>query len=556
MTTIKKTFGKLSMYKGDYTSGVAYKYRNRVTLYGCEFESKIDNNTYAPATIVGDDITFDTVHWNVVSNAKDAYLAAQKIATLETKMAGLEDGSLQAASAKLADNITSWEGRDELSVEDPWTDPVRTTAGDVSINSENGGKLVKITPLTDYYATGLVSGGFNRLRNATHIGSGETWVLDGDMLPALPQGDGTPQGIILTDANGVDIGTLATVYYKATAPSAGSLGTAITPVVKVVSGKTVRFFPTTAAGFITVAFTGQATRATSCAHIGWSRRWWDYVSVNDASDDGQTVDLSGLMSAQNPLHVITTDVKDYINVVGTTATRHTVCASVTVSASSWHNATGDTEGTYVHTAVITGMKSNGVARLGNGTILSVNGTSVSFTDDNSSVSAALEVVYELATPTTSTVTNIYGAGNSVFKLEDWGIERQAGANGTAEFTTAYAQGYADSLAAIARIKVKELKEQSEDNAQSIAELTAALYDEMAKDPDMKNGQPRLLFGEGTPQEAVVPTNWRQLSDGGYNWIGRPAFVGQRYINTAVTTGGEYVGYLDSGFELQWRTIVG
>ena len=53
------------------------------------------------------------------------------------------------------------------------------------------------------------------------------------------------------------------------------------------------------------------------------------------------------------------------------------------------------------------------------------------------------------------------------------------------------------------------------------------------------GQPMILFGNGTPQEAIVPDNWIQFLDGGYNWTGLPSALGQVYINTAVNSGGRY-----------------
>ena len=486
------------------------------------------------------------------SESDDAHgILEEAIGIVDTKANNILSGTTPVALAK---NLESWEGRNDLSVPDTWTDVVRTTAGDVSINSENGGQLVSIYPVTDYYASGLMAGGFNRLRNATRIGSGETWVLDGDVLPALPQGDGNPQGIVLTDANGIDIGSSAVVYYKATSPVTGGLGTVITPVVKTVNGKTVRFFPTTAPGYITVAFTGQATRATSCAHIGWSRRWWDYVSVSAATDAGQTINLSTLMSAQNPLRVINAEVKDYIDVTGTTATRHTICGTASVAAASWTTTAGESEGTYIHTAVISGMKSGGVARTSGGIMLDVNGTYVSFTDGNSSVSDAISIVFELATPTTSTAANIYGTGKTVYSLEDWGVERQTGASGTAAITTAYSQGYPDSLAAIAQVKIKDVVEAVNENSDNIDMIEDEVIDglgglDFATLPKLC-GQPMKLYGHGVPADNNVPDNWIQLADGGYNWNGSPSALGQEYINVDVTSGGHYEAVRD-GYLLKW-----
>ena len=54
------------------------------------------------------------------------------------------------------------------------------------------------------------------------------------------------------------------------------------------------------------------------------------------------------------------------------------------------------------------------------------------------------------------------------------------------------------------------------------------------------GQPMILFGAGTPQESIVPTNWKQfdpITGEGYNWNGTPSAEGQTYINTKVDTNG-------------------
>lgn len=57
------------------------------------------------------------------------------------------------------------------------------------------------------------------------------------------------------------------------------------------------------------------------------------------------------------------------------------------------------------------------------------------------------------------------------------------------------------------------------------------------------GQPMILFGTGTPQEGVVPVNWKQFdpdTGDGYNWTGSPTALGQQYINTSATFGGRYI----------------
>ena len=68
------------------------------------------------------------------------------------------------------------------------------------------------------------------------------------------------------------------------------------------------------------------------------------------------------------------------------------------------------------------------------------------------------------------------------------------------------------------------------------------------------GQPMILFGAGTPQESIVPTNWIQFNPEtgeGYNWNGTPSAEGQTYINMAADTNGHYTA-VKSGYNLIWK----
>ena len=70
------------------------------------------------------------------------------------------------------------------------------------------------------------------------------------------------------------------------------------------------------------------------------------------------------------------------------------------------------------------------------------------------------------------------------------------------------------------------------------------------------GQPMTLFGAGTPQEAIVPTNWKQfdpLTGTGYNWNGTPSAEGQVYINTLADVNGRYTA-IRSGHSLIWKNF--
>lgn len=71
------------------------------------------------------------------------------------------------------------------------------------------------------------------------------------------------------------------------------------------------------------------------------------------------------------------------------------------------------------------------------------------------------------------------------------------------------------------------------------------------------GQPQILFGAGTPQEAIVPDNWKQFdpeTGEGYNWNGEPSAAGQQYINTSVSTGGRYIAVPSADGGLTWKNF--
>lgn len=79
MTVTKKLIGRLPILIGEYDSAKVYSKRQRVTLYGSEFESKVDNNSIAPATLNNGNLTINTDNWRVVSNGSEAFLAGEKL---------------------------------------------------------------------------------------------------------------------------------------------------------------------------------------------------------------------------------------------------------------------------------------------------------------------------------------------------------------------------------------------------------------------------------------------------------------------------------------------
>ena len=79
MTVTKKLIGRLPILLGEYDSTKIYSKRQRVTFYGSEFESKVDNNSIAPATLNNGNLTINTNNWIIVSNGTEAFLAGEKV---------------------------------------------------------------------------------------------------------------------------------------------------------------------------------------------------------------------------------------------------------------------------------------------------------------------------------------------------------------------------------------------------------------------------------------------------------------------------------------------
>lgn len=88
MSVQKRIIGRVPIHVGDWSSSVTYQRKQRVSRYGCEFESKIDNNKgHAPATLVGNtSITFDTTNWYITSNGSAAYLADARMANMQDQI--------------------------------------------------------------------------------------------------------------------------------------------------------------------------------------------------------------------------------------------------------------------------------------------------------------------------------------------------------------------------------------------------------------------------------------------------------------------------------------
>lgn len=457
----------------------------------------------------------------------------------------------------LAENLASW-AEDLSPVSNSWDQTFRSTAGDVPIETTSGGTIQGIKAKTDFKCAGLRATAYNQLRLASNGGGavavGSGWYFPVPKLEYGQFGDATyNNGLLLTDNNGNNIQN-ATVYFKPLAsgiPTSVTDGTPCSYQTVSFGGKTYRTYITPGEGWLIVS---GITWANTCAHLAWED-WYDkFVAPDDAEDVGDYISLTALFSAApNGTGKFLALGNIYTYAERTDATHMRITDPIArVTSPVWTNTLQDDGVTYKHELIIAAMKENGQAAIEESNqVLSVSGTTVSYTDQNAT---AIEgaVRYELPVPATVNVT----LAKTAYSLNDCGVEAKEGAEGTGYMICSYSQNVADALSQIAKYKVGDIAAEVENTSAEIVELEEEIIDLQAQDPEIKYGQPRELMGHGTPQESNVPDNWVQLADGGFNWIGKPAYVGQKYYDQDNSTGSgsAWMGYLKSDYTLDWKAI--
>lgn len=439
--------------------------------------------------------------------------------------------------AQLAENIKSWAERDALNVGDDWTDAIRTTAGDQSVDSAKGARILSIVAQTDFAASAFKTTGFNLLHDAVGVGDGFYFPV-----PALAFGVfGTaaqPNGVLFTsNANQKLTPTVRFKALSAGVPSSVNDGSACAYT----DSNGYRFFTCTEPGYMIVS---GITLANTCAHIAWSRRYDEFISPTSQDDAGSTVSLTAILAAVHSdvskLLAVgrgASLISDRIDFDGTKAVWTRKVARV---QPTWTRSDLDPEtGLYTYTAAISGMLSGGLAEFETEDIeLSVDGTNVSYQSE-SGTAVTDYVKYQLATQATGNVTISNAA-----TIEDWGLEILVGASGSAIVTTQYAQSYPDALAQL-------LAKIDNSTVPVISEAIAALFERVAflegilsgtgrnlrltadrvdADYYLEKGVPRVLFctTAGAPNASVVPDNWDNEAYG--LWAGAPRFVGQVFVD--------------------------
>lgn len=347
----------------------------------------------------------------------------------------LKDGTLVP---KLAENLESWEG-EATEMNYVQTQDVETTGGTISIDSSLPANLMSVVPNTDFFAQTLLSTGFNLLRNAVAVGTG--WYFEVPHLVATDASIGTAlenNGVLFTSSTHANL--TPTVYFKPLAsgvPESVTDGTAATYTDK--NGR--RHYTTSGAGYLIVS---GIDRDNVCAHIGWSRRYDEYISISDDADAGATVNIAAGINALHSFNLMLQigAVADSIERTG--ANEITWHRRLDRVQPIWTDTAieeeGEPTGQYLHTAEISAMKADGAVQFMTENIgLSVSGTTISYTDSNATASTDY-VKFELAAEVTGTAAVI-----STFAVEDWGLIVLRGVTGSAAFNIAYAQNVPDNL---------------------------------------------------------------------------------------------------------------
>ena len=105
MATTKLNIGKIPISKGEYQEGTAYQRLNQVTMLGSTYQSKIDDNTSAPAQMGADGAVenINTDKWLCIAVGNVS--AARKV-VYNNETSGLEAGNVQEAIDEVGSKVS------------------------------------------------------------------------------------------------------------------------------------------------------------------------------------------------------------------------------------------------------------------------------------------------------------------------------------------------------------------------------------------------------------------------------------------------------------------
>mgnify|MGYP002771097536 CR=1 FL=1 len=105
MGTTKLNIGKIPISKGEYQEGTAYQRLNQVTMLGSTYQSKIDDNTSAPAQMGADGAVenINTDKWLCIAVGN---VSAAKKVVYNNETSGLEAGNVQEAIDEVGSKLS------------------------------------------------------------------------------------------------------------------------------------------------------------------------------------------------------------------------------------------------------------------------------------------------------------------------------------------------------------------------------------------------------------------------------------------------------------------
>lgn len=421
--TKDETDAKLSVYST--TTEMQQAIQTAITAALTAYSTTQDMNA-AIAAALGD-------YYTKAEVTAIASLIDDNISALASRVSDIENGE---TPAKLAENLESWAERGEVPEDDEWADKVRTTAGDMSIDSSRTSRLLSVIPLSPFYAQSLRATGFNLLHGAQAAGSGyyfEVPALTFGMINTAEQNN----GVLFTNQHGDNL--RPTVYFKPLTegvPQHANDGV----VADYRDEGGYRFYLCSEPGYIVVS---NITLEDTCAHIAWSRRYNEFISPDSAEDAGSSLPLASLIHAIHDYDLmLRAEMGEQYVYDELRANNGTVNWFRRVERIQPEWTTADNgDGTYTHTATIADMKANGIAECGS-LALTVNGTTIAYTDDSSAPTGDY-VLYQLSEPVSVIVEQ-----DNAFSVEDWGLEILVDAQGDALITTQYYQSLPDAIAAL------------------------------------------------------------------------------------------------------------
>lgn len=105
MGTTKLNIGKIPISKGEYQEGTTYQRLNQVTMLGSTYQSKIDDNTSAPAQMGADGAVenINTDKWLCIAVGN---VSAAKKVVYNNETSGLESGNVQEAIDEVGSKVS------------------------------------------------------------------------------------------------------------------------------------------------------------------------------------------------------------------------------------------------------------------------------------------------------------------------------------------------------------------------------------------------------------------------------------------------------------------